>query len=81
MHLQAVLAWVIDMHLISTMQHPLSCLLLLVQATGTPSNDDASIIEHSTTALEGKMGTPAQNAKSVQDLSGAVNRLSAESTG
>jgi hypothetical protein len=53
-------------------------VLLLAQAAGTPSNDDGSVIERSTTALESKTGTPSQNAASVAALSSAVNHLSAE---
>ena len=53
-------------------------MLLPAQAAGMPSNDDGSVIERSTTALESKTGTPAQNAASVAALSGAVSNLSAK---
>jgi hypothetical protein len=55
--------------------------MLPAQAAGTPSNDDGSIIERSTTALESKTGTMAQNAAAVAALSGAVNDLSAKAAG
>jgi hypothetical protein len=55
----------------------LTAQMLFTQATTTPSNDDNSIIEHSTTALEGKTGTAAQNAKSAQELTAAANSISA----
>jgi hypothetical protein len=48
-----------------------------MQATTTPAKDDASVVEHATTALEGKGGTAAQNAKSSQDLMAAAKRISA----
>jgi hypothetical protein len=46
-----------------------------------PSNDDGSIIQNGVNQLQSRTGTPSQDAKSVQDISGAVNRLSAAAVG